>query len=497
MTDTPDRKKILRENAEARFAASAISDNANEAIPDQAKLIQELQIHQIEMEMQSESLKQAHAALEAAHNRYLDLYELSPVGYLTLAPSGQIAEINLTGATLLRLERSKLIKRNFSSFLAPEERQRWQTFFKRLVLEGGDENAEFRLLVDHVEALDIRLDCLAVQRTPGDFVIHITMTDISARKQAENRLRAHENLFRMITERLDGFVAVLDADGRRIYNSPSYEKLLGKHESIGSNAFLEVHPGDRARVKRAFAETLASGVGQLLEYRFLMPDGSSRVMESRGGVDCDAAGQTKYVVVISNDVSERKDAERKIHHLAFYDSLTKLPNRQALNDRLQQAMAASKRSGQFGALMFLDLDNFKPLNDAHGHIVGDQLLIQTGQRMSDCIRETDTVARFGGDEFVVILGELDADLAKSVTAAAGIAEKIRLAIAQPYALKKTAKKGDALSISYSCTASIGIILFMNHDQNEEELLKLADIAMYRAKDQGRDGIYFYGVDSAK
>jgi len=379
--------------------------------------------------------------------------------------------------------------------LAPQECEAWCHFFQALLSQGCDKNAEFSLVRHDLKIIDVRLDCLIVQRTPETFVVHVTMTDISARKQAEKRLREQEHLFRVIAERLDGFVAVLDADGRRIYNSPSYERLLGRRDSIGSNSFLEIHPDDRARVAQVFAETLASGIGQLLEYRFVLPDGSIRVMESRGGVAWDDTGQTRYVVVVSNDVTERKEAEHKIHRLAFYDSLTKLPNRLTLNDRLQQAMAASKRSGQYGALMFLDLDNFKPLNDAHGHIAGDQLLIQAGQRLTAGVREIDTVARFGGDEFVVVIGELNVDLAQSLTDAGLIAEKIRAAIAQPYVLEKVANDKPAECITHHCTASIGVILFLNHDQSEEEVLKLADIAMYRAKERGRDGIYFYGADN--
>ena len=492
MSKTPDRSSKLRFAAEERLAARSAM---NQDPIDQAKLLHELQVHQIEMEMQNESLKQAYAALEASHKRYLDLYETSPVGYLTLNSAGQITEINITGAALFDVDRNSLIKRNFSTFLCKEDGKRWQRFLKALVSHGRNQNAEFSLVRNTLPTIDLRLDCLAVQQAPGHFVIHVAMTDISARRHAEKCLREQEHLFRVIAERLDGFIAVLDVEGRRIYNSPSYERLLGHRDCIGSNSFVEVHPDDRERVMQAFAETVASGIGQHLEYRFLTSDGSIRVMESRGGVAKDDKGQTKYVVVVSNDVTERKAAEQKIYHLAFFDTLTKLPNRLTLNDRLQQAMAASKRSGQYGALMFLDLDHFKPLNDAHGHVVGDQLLIQAGQRITDCVRETDTVARFGGDEFVVVLGELDVDLDKSLIDAGVIAEKIRITLAQPYVLEKCSNSKPSQLITHRCTASIGVILFLNHEQSEEDVLKLADIAMYRAKDRGRDGIYFYGADN--
>jgi diguanylate cyclase (GGDEF)-like protein len=214
------------------------------------------------------------------------------------------------------------------------------------------------------------------------------------------------------------------------------------------------------------------------------------MMESNGGVVHDRDGQVKYVVVVSHDITERKAAEAKVHHLAFFDSLTQLPNRLMLKDRLQHAMALSKRSGRYGALLFIDLDHFKEVNDAHGHGVGDLLLVQAVERIVLCVRETDTVARFGGDEFVVMLGELDVDFAPSMAQAELVAEKIRAAIAEPYFLSVTAGENAGLAIECHCTASIGVTLFLNHERSLDDLLQLADVAMYRAKESGRDRVCY-------
>lgn len=192
-------------------------------------------------------------------------------------------------------------------------------------------------------------------------------------------------------------------------------------------------------------------------------------------------------------VIERHRAEAQIRNLAFYDTLTQLPNRRMLDDRLAQAMEVSKRSGRYGALMFLDLDNFKPLNDSHGHAVGDLLLIQVAQRISGCVRGMDTVARFGGDEFVVMLGELDEDEAESIDQAGLVAEKIRSVLAEPYRLNGNLN----VIIEHRCTASIGVAMFVNHDASLDEILKRADQAMYQAKDAGRDSISFYLADAAR
>jgi diguanylate cyclase (GGDEF)-like protein len=195
--------------------------------------------------------------------------------------------------------------------------------------------------------------------------------------------------------------------------------------------------------------------------------------------------------VVSRDITERKRLEEAVHQLAYFDSLTKLPNRRLLNDRLCQVMAASKRSGRYAAVMILDLDNFKPLNDQHGHLAGDLLLIEAASRLLLCVREVDTVARFGGDEFVVMLSELDGDALASHRRAQMVAEKIRSALAKPYVL--TVRKDDQteITVEHHCSASIGVALFVNHETAQEDILQRADTAMYRAKDAGRNAIRFY------
>ncbi|MFA7300672.1 MAG: diguanylate cyclase, partial [Sideroxydans sp.] len=202
-------------------------------------------------------------------------------------------------------------------------------------------------------------------------------------------------------------------------------------------------------------------------------------------------GAVTHYVESDHDITKRKEAEEEIHNLAFYDSLTQLPNRRLLNDRLGKVMAASKRSGRYGALMFLDLDNFKPLNDEHGHGVGDLLLVEAARRIAHCVREVDTVARFGGDEFVVVLSELDEDKAESVSQTSIIAEKIRTALAEPYVLKIQPEGKAEIAIEHHCTSSIGVVLFTDHEAGEEDILKWADMAMYQAKEAGRNQVRFY------
>lgn len=179
-------------------------------------------------------------------------------------------------------------------------------------------------------------------------------------------------------------------------------------------------------------------------------------------------------ITLRFDAIER---EKEIKQLAFYDSLTNLPNRRLLLDRLNHALAVSTRTSRRGALLFLDLDHFKMLNDTLGHDMGDLLLKQVAERLLDCVRESDTVARLGGDEFVVVLEDLSEDHAEAVIQVETIGNQITTSLNRPYQLN---------AHEYHSTPSVGIAMFGDHGKSHEELLKHADIAMYQAKKAGRN-----------
>jgi diguanylate cyclase (GGDEF)-like protein/PAS domain S-box-containing protein len=221
-------------------------------------------------------------------------------------------------------------------------------------------------------------------------------------------------------------------------------------------------------------------------------DGHKELLETTRTPMFDLNGQLIGVLGIGHDITERIQMEERIRQLAFHDALTKLPNRRLLNDRLSQAMAASKRSDCYGALMFLDMDNYKPLNDLHGHKVGDLLLIEAAKRLKACVREIDTVARFGGDEFVVMIRDLTPNRAESAAQAGLIAEKIRTALSERYSLTIKSDEKKAVTIEHRCTASIGVVLFFKDEASQDDILKWADAAMYQAKEAGRNLIRFYG-----
>jgi diguanylate cyclase (GGDEF)-like protein/PAS domain S-box-containing protein len=197
-------------------------------------------------------------------------------------------------------------------------------------------------------------------------------------------------------------------------------------------------------------------------------------------------GTVTHYVGAHTDITARKAAEDAIKNMAFYDPLTKLPNRRLLDDRLGRAMAESKRSNRYCALLLLDLDKFKPLNDTHGHVVGDLLLIEVAERLIKCVREIDTVARYGGDEFVVMVNELDADNAESTLLAEMLAEKIRITLSEPYLLIIKHEGEADTTVVHHCTTSIGVTLFVGFEVNKSEIFKRADMAMYQAKEAGRN-----------
>jgi diguanylate cyclase (GGDEF)-like protein/PAS domain S-box-containing protein len=407
---------------------------------------------------------------------------------------GRFVEWNTAFVDLVRYSPEELGKLTCGE-LTP---QRWQAvesaiIEKQVLLDGQSCLYEKEYIRKDGSTIPVELQAHLIRTSTGQpDSIWAIVRDISERKRAEAVLREQEEFFRLVAENSGDFIAVLDLNGRRLYSSPSYRELFGDPRYLeGTDSFGEIHPDDREEVRRHFFDTVTTGIGHPTEFRFVLADGGIRQMESRCGVIRDENGKVFRVVVVSNDITRRKQAEHQIHSLAFYDTLTGLPNRRMLSERLRQAMAATRRSDRHGALMFLDLDNFKPINDAHGHGVGDLLLQEAARRLAECVREVDTVSRFGGDEFVVLLNELDQSADQSAARACMVAEKIRARLMQPYALDIRCGDGQVARIEHQCTSSIGVILFKSYKDSEEDLLRNADIAMYQAKDEGRNRIRLY------
>jgi diguanylate cyclase (GGDEF)-like protein/PAS domain S-box-containing protein len=282
-----------------------------------------------------------------------------------------------------------------------------------------------------------------VSRTPAGLPEWMagTHTDIGARKQAQADLQLSEARLRAIIENEPECIKIVDSQGRLKQMNPAGLAMI-EADSEGQVLDRPVVDLIAPEYRAAFADMhrrVLAGETVQMEYVVQGLKGGHRWLETHA-VPMRENGETVQLAV-TRDITKRHEAEaertallEEIRQLAFFDALTGLPNRRMLNDRLSQATASSKRSGLYGALMFLDLDNFKPLNDVHGHSVGDLLLVEVAKRLCACVREVDTVARLGGDEFVVMLVELDADKGQSTEQAAHVAEKVRASLAAPYLL---------------------------------------------------------------
>lgn len=413
--------------------------------------------------------------------------ETSLDGYLHVSKLGLLIDVNAAYCDLSGYTREELLGMHISALGESAEQVKANT--EHIINFGA---YRFETIHRRKDGSPWNADVSAAYSDVNDGEMFGFLRDITDRKKTEAALREQSEFFRLITENLDGFVAVLDLDGVRVYNSPSYVRLLGKGKTAGTSSFVEIHPDDRDRVVQAFHTTVTTGIGQHLEYRFMLPDKEGiREMESRSGVIRDSMGQIKNVAVVSFDITERKRMQAQVHDMAFNDVLTGLPNRRLLADRLRQTLAASKRSGCYNAVIFLDLDNFKPINDLHGHAVGDLLLVEVAGRLKRLMREEDTVARIGGDEFVVILSALSTDKAESASLTQAIAEKICAAISKPYVLVIQPGGDMKATVEHHCTASIGVSLFVDYEAKPDDILRWADLAMYQAKEAGRNAIRFH------
>jgi diguanylate cyclase (GGDEF)-like protein/PAS domain S-box-containing protein len=304
--------------------------------------------------------------------------------------------------------------------------------------------------------------------------------ELTERKRAEEAQRKSEERFRQMAELIPNVFWIVSADRNQVtYVSPAYETIYGRAcETLYDQPDLwldAIHPEDRQQViastKEQHGEELA------MEYRIVRPDGSVRWVLDRSFPVRDSVGELSRLIGFVEDITERKRAEETIKRLAYYDSVTGLPNRVLFNDRLKLALAHARRNKERLAVMLLDLDRFKDVNDTLGHPVGDQLLEAVGGRLTTLLRESDTVSRMGGDEYLLILPGI-----AQVEDATKIGRKILETIREPFVLD---------DLELSITTSIGVALYPDDSEDVDALVKNADIAMYHAKHEGRDNCQRY------
>ncbi len=426
---------------------------------------------------------------------YRASFEQAAVGILHTSLDGRILECNECFARILGYTPEELVGSSFQAITPPGDRGIGNTAQKRL-LSGEMETVSFeKRYLRKDGTLTWVMLTISIQydeaRQPLCFLTMVQ--DINDRKQAEEQLASAQEALRLSEERYrTAFQMSLDCislarlrDGMFEDCNEAFLDLAGRarEEVIGCTSTelsLWADPEDRRRMVEMLTR---QGACRNLEAQFRRKNGemiwglmSASLIELEGA---------PYILAITRDLSDARTAADEIRQLAFYDPLTKLANRRLLLERLRETVLASRRNGRWNALLFVDLDNFKKLNDTLGHPVGDLLLRQAGQRLVSCISAGDTAARLGGDEFVVIIEALNGNEEEAASQAKSVAQKISASLNEPYALA-----GRVCTI----TASMGITVFGPANENTMEILQQADIAMYRAKEDGRGVIRFFAPE---
>lgn len=354
----------------------------------------------------------------------------------------------------------------------------------RFKKSGGCCEVSGRRADGSVFPLELTMNSMPTEK--GEIIV-LSLRDITERKRTQEIISKTEERFRIVARASTDAIWDWDLITDAVWWNDGLQTLFGYNsdeiEADSRSWTHRIHADDKACIVEDIHSLIKSGGEEWTgEYRFIRKDGSVAYVVDRGFVIRDDMGKAIRMVGGMNDITERKQAEAEIHYLAFYDPLTKLPNRVLLQDRLQHAIATTSRCGLQGALLFIDLDDFKTLNDSLGHDCGDQLLQLVAQRLRECVRESDTVARLGGDEFVVILENLNAEPIQAAGQAESVGEELLKAFHLPFLLG---------NFEHYTKPSIGATLFSNNAQTVEELLKQADMAMYQAKAAGGNTLRFF------
>jgi diguanylate cyclase (GGDEF)-like protein/PAS domain S-box-containing protein len=331
-------------------------------------------------------------------------------------------------------------------------------------------------------------DALPVIAETGELTeIVVSFTDVTALKRAQQVARKSEERLRLVLQGSNDASWDWDVATGEVYYSPRWWNMLGIDlDAPPTNEELwrtRLHPEDRASVEGKVAEFLPGNIESFeLEFRMLHSDGHYVPILSRGFVLRDAAGKPIRLSGTNTDLTERKRAEERVHYLAYYDTLTDLPNRQLLMVQLRRALQSCAQTAQFGALLLFDLDRFKLLNDTLGHYKGDRLLKLVAARVRTCVRDSDVLARFGGDKFIVMCENLGADADAATAHIQVIGGRILAGFNEPFPL-------DGTPFRTSC--SIGVALFDPTTTSDDDVLKRADLAMYEVKASGRNALRFF------
>ena len=426
--------------------------------------------------------KRAEQALVSSETRLRAVLNGVQSGVVTITENGIVESFNQSAEKMFGYDAAEVVGRNVS-MLMPEPYKAAHDGYLGNYLSSGIQKVigQSRNVVARRKdgtTFPIELGVTETFLNETRFFIG-SVSDISFRRKAEAELRIAATAF----ESQEGMV-VTDPAGVILRINKAFMDISGytAEEVVGQTPrLLKSGRHDDAFYAAMWASIASTGAWQGEVWDRRKNGEVYPKWLTISAVKSDDGVVTHYVGT-HQDITERKKAEERIKELAFFDSLTHLPNRTLLLDRLKQAMTAGNRSGTFGAVLFIDLDHFKTLNDTLGHDKGDMLLQLVAQRLAASVREGDTVARLGGDEFVVVLGSLNKTAEEAANETEAVGEKILAVLNQAYPL------GD---IDYRSSASIGATLFRGHETSIEDLLKQADLAMYKSKTTGRNGLHFF------
>ncbi len=471
--DKRDKFFALRKQAEALLNRSELPASQ---LTDIQAIIQELDTHRIELELQNEELLASEQNLHDSIQNYMELYDFSPVGYCSLNTEGVIVNANLTFTVMLNITRKKLINRRFASFVLNSDKDIFY-FYQNAFLNQTATSCELRLQRQNNLPFWIKIDA-----SYKSGLILLAITDISYLKAMEAELLLAANIFE------EGDEAIMIASPAQIILkvNKAFTKITGYSvdEAVGQKTSLLKSGKQNAAFYLQLWETLKIThywQGELWNKRKngeIYPQWLS-IFEQ-----CNIRHEIEHYIAVFSDITDRKTAETRIHFMAHYDALTGLANRVLLHEKINEAIDQSLGKNDSFAVMMLDLDNFKVINDSLGHSIGDELLKEVARRLLECTRIEDSVARLGGDEFVILLLDLGHHKTETADNAAQVAEKVLYSLAQPITLDNH---------HLHITTSIGIAINTDAD-NASLLIKYADNALYSAKALGRNNYQFYSME---
>lgn len=471
-------KQTIRKQAEKMIQVqdTQVSQSLEKLSLDKTKnIVHELEVHQIELELQNEELLRVQGELEKTKKRYFDLYDMAPIGYCTLNENGLIEEVNLQLSDLLGQDRDKLIKQPLAKFIYFQDQDTYYTYRKKLLTSQEKQECELRIVkVNDTKPCWVYLSAVSEMNK-----VRLVIKDISERKIFEENLKLFASVFKNAGEAimLTGF------DGTIQDINEAFTKITGyeKEEVIGSKPSILKSGLQSKQYYRSMWKTLKSTGSWTGEIWNKKKNGQIYAEMLIINTVYDYRGKASHFVALFSDITGIKEYENSLKNIAHFDQLTKLPNRVLLTDRLENGILQIKRNKQHLAVVFLDLDGFKDINDTFGHDVGDKLLIELSKEMKQSLREVDTLARIGGDEFVAVLFDL-------VEVSDALPIIMRL-------LESCSKKIEIDDNWVQVSASLGISSYpQNHMLSPDLLLRQADQAMYQAKLSGKNCYHFFDTE---